>query len=174
MFTRPRLRMKDIYEATVYSAVISSVAGMLLGVGAIVAWILTYNQVTQAVADMLVAFTSNPIVFMMIVMGALLFLGMLMDAVPIMICLAPLLAPVAKQYGINEVQFGLIFVITCMIGLVTPPVGIVLFMTTGISGVKLEPLSKAVLPFVIWMILVVVLMVYFPWLTLWLPKVLGF
>jgi len=174
MFAKPRLRMKDIYEATVYSAVISSVAGMLLGVGAIVAWILTYNRVTQSVADMVVAYTSDPTVFMMIVMAVLLFLGMLMDAVPIMICLAPLLAPVAKQYGIDEVQFGLIFVITCMIGLVTPPVGIVLFMTTGISGVKLEPLSKAVFPFVIWMILVVVLMVYFPWLTLWLPKVLGF
>ena len=89
---KPRLRMKDIYDATVYSAVISSVAGMLLGVGAIVAWILTYNRVTQSVADMLVAFTSDPAVFMLIVMLALLFLGMLMDAVPIMICLAPLLA----------------------------------------------------------------------------------
>jgi len=174
LFAKPRLRMKDIYEATVYSAVISSVAGMLLGVGAIVAWILTYNRVTQSVADFIVTLTSDPSVFMLIVMGVLLFLGMLMDAVPIMICLAPLLAPVAKQYGIDEVQFGLIFVITCMIGLVTPPVGIVLFMTTGISGVKLEPLSKAVFPFVIWMTLVVVLMVYFPWLTLWLPKVLGF
>ena len=174
LLMKPRLRMKDIYEATVYSAVISSVAGMLLGVGAIVAWILTYNRVTQSVADFIVTLTSDPSVFMLIVMGVLLFLGMLMDAVPIMICLAPLLAPVAKQYGIDEVQFGLIFVITCMIGLVTPPVGIVLFMTTGISGVKLEPLSKAVFPFVIWMTLVVVLMVYFPWLTLWLPKVLGF
>jgi TRAP-type C4-dicarboxylate transport system permease large subunit len=130
--------------------------------------------VTQTLADMLVNFTSDPAVFMLIVMAALLFLGMLMDAVPIMICLAPLLGPVAKQYGIDEIQFGNIFVITCMIGLVTPPVGIVLFMTTGISGVKLEPLSKAVLPFVVWMIICVVLMVYFPWLTVWFPKLLGF
>jgi tripartite ATP-independent transporter DctM subunit len=174
LLMKPRLRMKDIYDATVYSAVISSVAGMLLGVGAIVAWILTYNRVTQTLADMLVNFTSDPAVFMLIVMLALLFLGMLMDAVPIMICLAPLLGPVAKQYGIDEIQFGNIFVITCMIGLVTPPVGIVLFMTTGISGVKLEPLSKAVFPFVVWMIVCVVLMVYFPWLTVWFPKLLGF
>ena len=171
---KPRLRIKDIYDATVYSAVISSVAGMLLGVGAIVAWILTYNRVTQSLADMLVAFTSDPAIFMLIVMLALLFLGMLMDAVPIMICLAPLLGPIAKQYGIDEIQFGNIFVITCMIGLVTPPVGIVLFMTTGISGVKLEPLSKAVFPFVVWMIICVILMVYFPWLTVWFPKLLGF
>jgi TRAP-type transport system large permease protein len=172
--SRPGLRFKDIYDATVYSAVISSVAGMLLGVGAIVAWILTFNRVTQSLADVLVALTSDPAIFMLIVMAALLFLGMLMDAVPIMIALAPLLGPIAKQYGIDDVQFGLIFVTTCMIGLVTPPVGIVLFMTTGISGVKLEPLSIAVFPFVVWMIMVVVLMVFFPSLTLWLPKLLGF
>ena len=78
---------------------------------------------------------------MLIVVVVLLILGMLMDAVPIMIALAPLLAPIAKQYGINDIQFGLVFVVTCLIGLVTPPVGIILFMTSSIAGVKLEPLS---------------------------------
>ena len=104
---------------------------------------------------------------------SLLVLGMLMDAVPIMIALAPLLAPIARQFGINDIQFGLVFVVTCMIGLVTPPVGIILFMTSSIAGVKLEPLSLAVLPFVVWMTAVVILMVFFPPLTLWLPKIIG-
>ena len=72
---------------------------------------------------------------MVLVVVVLLMLGMLMDAVPIMIALAPLLAPIAKQYGISDVQFGLVFVVTCMIGLVTPPVGILLFMTSSIAGV---------------------------------------
>jgi len=98
---------------------------------------------------------------------------MLMDAVPIMIALAPLLAPIAKQYGISDVHFGLVFVVTCLIGLVTPPVGIILFMTSSITGVKLEPLSLAVFPFVVWMTIVVILMVFFPPLTLWLPKLIG-
>ena len=71
-------------------------------------------------------------------------------------------------------QFGLVFVVTCLIGLVTPPVGIILFMTSSIANVKLEPLSLAVLPFVIWMTIVVILMVFFPSLTLWLPKLVGF
>jgi tripartite ATP-independent transporter DctM subunit len=172
--SRPRLRLRDLYDATLYSAVISSVAGMLLGVGAIVAWILTFNKVTQSLADVLVAFTSDPSVFMVIIVVALLFLGMLMDAVPIMIALAPLLAPIARQYGIDDIQFGLVFVVTCLIGLITPPVGIILFMTSSIAGIKLEALSAAVLPFVLWMIAVVILMVFFPTLTLWLPKLLGF
>jgi tripartite ATP-independent transporter DctM subunit len=171
---RPRLRLRDVYDATLYSGIVSSVAGMLLGVGAIVAWILTYNRVTQSLAELLVSITSDPSLFMLLVVGALLLLGMLMDAVPIMIALAPLLAPIARQYGIDDVQFALVFVIACLVGLVTPPVGIVLFMTSGISGVRLEALSLAVLPFVLWMIAVVVLIVFFPWLTLWLPKLLGF
>jgi tripartite ATP-independent transporter DctM subunit len=171
---RPRLRWRDLYDATLYSAVISAVAGMLLGAGAIVSWILTFNRVTQSLADALVALSVGPEVFMLIVVAVLLVLGMLMDAVPIMIALAPLLAPIARQYGISDVQFGLVFVVTCMIGLVTPPVGIILFMTSSIANVKLEPLSLAVFPFVIWMTVVVILMVFVPSLTLWLPKLVGF
>ena len=174
LVAKPRLKFKDLYDATVYSAVISSVAGMLLGAGAIVSWILTFNRVTQTLADFLVSVTDSPTVFMLLVAAALLILGMLMDAVPIMVALAPLLAPVAKQYGIPDVQFGLVFVVTCLVGLVTPPVGIILFMTSSIANVSLEKLSAAVLPFVIWMVLVVGLMVFFPAITLWLPKVTGF
>ena len=172
--SKPRLKFKDIYDATLYSAVISSVAGMLLGAGAIVSWILTYNRVTQSLADLLLSLAVGPTAFMLIVVAVLLILGMLMDAVPIMIALAPLLAPIAKVYGINDLQFGLVFVVTCMIGLVTPPVGIILFMTSGITGVKLEPLSVAVFPFVFWMVAVVILMVFVPSVTVWLPKLVGF
>lgn len=172
--SQPRLKLRDIYAATLYSAVVSSVAGMLLGAGAIVSWILTYNQATQSLADWLVALHLTPNVFMIAVVVVLLILGMLMDAVPIMIALAPLLAPIAAQYGISDIQFGLVFVVTCLVGLVTPPVGIILFMTSSITGVRLEPLSLAVFPFVVWMTVVVLLMVFFPPITLWLPKLLGF
>lgn len=174
LFSRPRLTLKDIYDATLYSAVISSVAGMLLGAGAILSWILTFNRVTHALSEMLVQLTTDPTVFMLLIAAALLVLGMLMDAVPIMIALGPLLAPIAQQYGVSDVQFGLVFVVTCLIGLVTPPVGIILFLTSSIAGVKIEALSAAVLPFVVWMIAVAVMMIVFPAITTWLPAVAGF
>lgn len=170
---KPRLKFRDVYEATVYSAIASSVAGMLLGAGAIVAWIMTFNGVTQTLADFLLSLTPSPIVFMLLVAGLLLILGMLMDAVPIMIALAPLLAPIAKIYGIADVQFALVFVITCLIGLVTPPVGIILFMVSSIANVRLERLSLAVFPFVLWMIIVLALMIFLPAVTLWLPGMMG-
>jgi tripartite ATP-independent transporter DctM subunit len=171
---RPGLRLRDLYDAVLYSAVISSVAGMLLGVGAIVSWILTYNRITQTLADVLVGLTTDPTLFMLLVVVLLLFLGMLMDAVPIMVALAPLLAPIARQYGVPDIQFGLVFVITCMIGLVTPPVGVILFMTSSIANISLERISASVFPFVVWMIAVVLLIVFAPPLTLWLPRLLGF
>jgi tripartite ATP-independent transporter DctM subunit len=174
LFASPRLRLRDLYDAILYSAVISSVAGMLLGVGAIVSWILTYNRITQTLADFLIGLTSDPSVFMALVVLVLLFLGMLMDAVPIMVALAPLLAPIAKQYGVPDVQFGLVFVITCLIGLVTPPVGVILFMTSSIANISLEKISATVFPFVLWMVAVVILIVLIPPLTLWLPALLGF
>jgi tripartite ATP-independent transporter DctM subunit len=170
---KPRLTLKDIYDATVYSAVASAVAGMLLGSGAIVSWILTFNGATQTLADFLLSLTSSPLVFMLLVALILLILGMLMDAVPIMIALAPLLAPIAVTYHIDPVQFALVFVITCLIGLVTPPVGIILFMVSSIANVSLERLSLSVLPFVIWMIIVLGLMILFPPITLWLPAAMG-
>jgi TRAP-type C4-dicarboxylate transport system permease large subunit len=147
---------------------------MLLGAGAILSWILTFNRVTHALSELLIQLTTDPTTFMLIIAAALLVLGMLMDAVPIMIALGPLLAPIAQRYGVSDVQFGLVFVVTCLIGLVTPPVGIILFLTSSIAGVKLEALSAAVLPFVVWMVAVVVLMILFPAVTTWLPAIVGF
>jgi tripartite ATP-independent transporter DctM subunit len=174
LLSKPRLRVKDLYDSAVYSALISAVAGMLLGAGAIVSWILTFNRATQTLADFLALLTKSPTVFMLWVVFALLILGMLMDPVPIIIALAPLVAPIAKQYGIHQIHFGLVFVVTCLIGLVTPPVGVVLFMTSSIANVKFEALSAEVFPFVIWMTIVVILMVFFPGITLWLPRLVGF
>jgi tripartite ATP-independent transporter DctM subunit len=168
------LVLRDLYDATIYSATISSVVGMLLGAGALLSWILTINRVTNALADGLVTLTADPTLFLALVALALLLIGMLMDAVPVIIALAPLLAPIARLYGIDDLQFALVFILSAMIGLVTPPVGIVLFMTSGIAGVTPERLALAIWPFVAWMILVVALIVVLPALTLWLPRFLGF
>ena len=155
-----QLRPKDVYDAVIYSAEMSSVLAMLLGAGAIAAWILTRNQATAQLAD--------PLFFLFVIAGTLLFLGMVMDATAIIIALVPLLAPVALSYGVPPLQFGLIFVMTVMVGLITPPVGIVLFLTSSISGVGIEAISRAIVPFVLWEISVVVLAILIPEISLWL------
>jgi tripartite ATP-independent transporter DctM subunit len=168
------LRLRHIYEAVVYSAEMSSVLALLLSAGAIVSWILTRNQATAQLTEFLAAISQDPLFFLFVIAGALVLLGMVMDATAIIIALAPVLAPIAVSYGVSSLQFGLVFVMTVMIGLITPPVGIVLFLTSSISGVPVEGISRAIIPFVLWEICVVILAILIPGVSLWLPGVFGF
>jgi tripartite ATP-independent transporter DctM subunit len=173
-FSKPQLKLKDIYDSIIYSAIISSVVGMLLATGAVISWLFAFDGVTQTLADFLTSVTNSPTIFLLLVMVALLLLGMVMDAVPIMVAIAPLLAPIAAQYGVPDVQFGLIFIVASMVGIVHPPAGVILFMTASLMNISVERLSLAILPFVGWLVLVVVLMILFPGLTTWLPALLKF
>ena len=169
-----KLRLIDLYEATAYSAVISSVLGMLIAAGAIVSWILTRNQVTQQLADFMASVTSDPTLFMVVVSVVLLLLGTVMDAVAIIIALAPILAPIAKIYGVPDLQFGVVFVLCCMIGLITPPVGVCLALTASVANISFEAISREIWPFVVCCMAVVGLIIVVPQLTMWLPRALGF
>ena len=169
-----KLRLRDIYDATVYSATISSVLAMLIAAGAIVSWILTRNQVTQQLADFVIGLTTQPMLFMVVVAIALLLLGTVMDATAIMIALVPMLAPIARIYGIDDLQFGVVFVVCCMIGLVTPPVGVVLALSATVANTSYSSVSREIWPFVVCCTLVVALLIVFPGLTVWLPHRLGF
>jgi tripartite ATP-independent transporter DctM subunit len=169
-----KLTWRHVYDAVVFSGVVSSVLGVLMGSGVIVGWILTRNRVTHQLTEWLVGWSSSPIAFMCLVAITLFILGCVMDATAIIVALTPLVAPVAAQYGIPDLQFGLVFVFTCMVGLVTPPVGVVLFMTCALVNISMETLSRAIVPFVVWMMLVVALLIAFPPITLFLPGLVGF
>lgn len=169
-----KLRLRDLYDATVYSASISSVLGMLIAAGAIVSWILTRNQVTQQLAEFVIGLTSDPVLFLAAVSIALLVLGTVMDATAITIALAPMLTPIARLYGIDDLQFGVVFVVCTMIGLITPPVGIVLALTATVADISFESISREIWPFVLCCIIVVALLIVFPGITVWLPHRLGF
>ena len=168
------LTLHHVYEAVVFSGIVSSVLGVLMGSGVIVGWILTRNRVTHHLTEYLVSWSRSPLAFMCLVAITLLLLGCLMDATAIIIALTPLVAPIAAQYGIHELQFGLLFVFTCMVGLITPPVGVILFMTCALVNLRLETLSRAIVPFVVWMVIVVALLIAVPPLTLFLPRLVGF
>lgn len=173
LYTR-QLAWRDVRDAIVYSAVVSSVLGMLMGSGVVIGWILTRNQIGQQLADWIRSISGDPIVFMLLAASLLFFLGMVMDATAIIIMLTPLLAPIASEFGIPDLQFGIVFVLTCMVGLITPPVGVILFMLCTIAELPLHVLSRAVIPFVIWILGLIVLIIFFPFLTLFLPRLLGF
>jgi tripartite ATP-independent transporter DctM subunit len=173
VFTRS-LRFRDIYDAMVYSAIISSVVGLLMGTGAIVSWIMTRNQVTLHLAEAIGALTTDPTLFLVLAALVLLALGTVMEATALIIAAAPILVPIARQYGVDDFQFGIVFILSCMVGMITPPVGILLYMTATIAELPLEQVFRATLRYAFAAMVLIGLVILIPQLTTYLPDVMGF
>lgn len=126
-----------------------SIVLILISTSSIFGYCLTTLHVPDMVANAIVGFSTNPIVIALLIDLILLFLGCIMDMAPIILIATPILLPIATSIGIDPVQFGIIMVLNCGIGLLTPPVGSVLFIGSAVSGVKMERVVKATLPFYI-------------------------
>ncbi len=168
------LKWRDIPPALVRSAVATSVVFMLIACSNAVSWLLTTQQVPSLVAQFLRAYASSPWVFLLIINIFLLIVGCLMDLSAAMIMLVPILAPIAVSYGVDPLHFGFVVTLNLTIGLLTPPVGAILFVVCGISKLSLERLVGAIWPFLVFQILVLFLVTYVPWFCVWLPRLLGY
>ena len=150
-----------------------SIVLILIATSSIFGYCLTTLHVPDMVANAIVGFSTNPIVIALLIDLILLFLGCIMDMAPIILIATPILLPIATSIGIDPVPFGIIMVLNCGIGLLTPPVGSVLFIGSAVSGVKMERVVKATLPFYICMIIVLMLLTFIPEVSLLLPRVFG-
>ena len=124
-------------------------------------------------ANAIVGLTNNPILIALLLNLILLVLGCIMDMSPIILIATPILLPIAQSIGIDPIQFGIMVILNCGIGLLTPPVGGVLFIGSGISGVPIERLFIHTVPFLLMMLLVLLMITYIPAITLTLPGLLG-
>ena len=150
-----------------------SIVLILISTSSIFGYCLTTLHVPDLAAKAIIGFSSNPIVIALLVDLILLILGCIMDMAPIILIATPILLPIATSIGIDPVQFGIIMVLNCGIGLLTPPVGSVLFIGSAVSGVKMERVVKATLPFYLCMIVVLLLLTFIPELSIGLPMLLG-
>jgi tripartite ATP-independent transporter DctM subunit len=147
--------------------------GMVLALvmtAAALAWCLSIARIPQLVTPLIVDTVGEPLLFLLAVNVLLLVIGCFMEALAAMLILIPILTPVAAQLGIDPIQFGLIFVLNLMIGTITPPVGVVLFITSKIAGISFEAMSRAIVPWLIPLLCVLVACSAWPPLTTWLPK----
>jgi tripartite ATP-independent transporter DctM subunit len=168
------LTIKALYAALRKTGIISSVVFLMMGVANVASWILTTQQVPQAAARAITALTSDPLVFLLLVNLLLLLVGCVLDTVAAMVMFGPLLIPMAAAFGIDPLHFGMVVVLNLVIGLVTPPVGICLFIASGLGKVPIEPVFKESLPFLAWLLVVLMAVTYFPGTFLWVPRALGF
>jgi C4-dicarboxylate transporter, DctM subunit len=136
-------------------------------------FLLTYEHIPQAIADWIVAQGFNWVTFLIVVNILLLVAGMFMEPASIILIMAPILFPVAAKLGIDPVHFGIILVVNMEIGMITPPVGLNLYVTSGIAKIGLTDTSRAVMPWLLSMLGFLILVTYWPALSLTLPRLLG-
>ena len=132
-------------------------------------WAMSISQFPQAIGAQIMGLSTNPLMILLFVNILLLIVGCFMEAIAAMLILIPILVPVAMKVGIDPVQFGVIFVLNLMIGTVTPPVGMVLFVTAKVAGISFERVTRATLPFLVPLLAVLAAITLWPPLTTWLP-----
>jgi tripartite ATP-independent transporter DctM subunit len=146
---------------------------ILIGFAAAFGYMMTLMQIPMKVTAFLTEFSDNKYVILLLINVLLLFLGTLMDMSPLILILTPILLPVVTALGIDPVHFGMIMMVNLGIGLITPPVGSVLFVGSAISKLKIGVITQAMLPFFVALLVVLMMVTYVPWLSLWLPKLMG-
>lgn len=136
---------------------------MLIVVGAaLFGWILAYEQIPQLLAESALALTENPFVFMVILNLILLLVGAVLEPTAAILIVVPVLAPMAEIYGIDPVHMGIVIIFNLMIGLLTPPVGLVLFVLNGVTGYRISEIIRSVVPLYLLMLVVLVLITFVP------------
>ncbi|KUP91509.1 TRAP transporter large permease [Tritonibacter horizontis] len=145
---------------------------VIVAASAIFGWILTANQVAQKFAGVLLTMTDSPTMIILVIMLIVLVVGCFMETIAAITILTPVLLPVAVQMGIDPVHFGIILILNLMIGLLTPPVGMVLYVLSKVSGVPFERCVMATLPFLAPLLFVLLLLTFVPALSMWLPTMI--
>ena len=148
----------------------NAVVLMLVMTASLMGWVLARAQVPQQLGALILGTTRNPLVILLMINIFLLIVGCFMEALAAMIILVPVFLPVIQSVGIDPVHFGLVMVLNLMIGTLTPPVGIVLFVVARVANLPFEVVTKATAPFLIPLIAVLALITVFPPLVLWLPN----
>ncbi len=165
-FVYREIPLKDLPKIFAESAFTSSVVMVIVGFAFVFAYALALMQAPQQIAAALRTVSSDPVVFLLLVNLFLFVVGMFMETFAAIIILAPVLAPVATQLGIDPVHFGLIMIVNLAIGMVTPPVGVNLFVACGIANITMEQLMRPLLIFLAVLIANMFVITYVPWLSL--------
>lgn len=165
-------KLKNIFTASL--AAIRSTSGifLIIAVAGIFSWVLTTLQASQQLSELIVSFSTHPLVFLYILSFTLLVLGCVVEGAPLYLVLVPLFAPAASKLGIDLVHFAVIFEICCLVGQLTPPVGITMYMVCQIGEVSVADYTRKILPFLGACLLVLILLIHFPGLAVWLPNLI--
>ena len=170
LFITRKMKLKDIYGALVNTLRLSGTLIILVAAGFVFARLLTIEEIPQALGRGIAGVSENGVVILLIIMAFMIFIGTWAETFSQIIVLTPIFLPVVTRLGVNPIHFGVLFVVTAEIGFLTPPFGANLFVGMKIAKISLEDISKSVLPFILTYVIVLVILVLFPEISLFLPR----
>jgi len=168
------LNVKQLYHLFRDTAKTTSVVGIIVGGALLLNYIVANQGVPFALADLLSSLDMSPLVFLITVTIAFLVLGAFLETPVLLLVLVPMLIPTVNALGIDRVHFGVVIVVNIMIGLITPPMGVMLFVINGLTGIPLGAIIRELWPFFIALTIALFVMVVFPETVLWLPRHFGY
>ena len=167
MFVYGEVRISDLYGLFISAAKTSSAVMFLVAAAFVSAWLVTIAQIPAQLADALRPLVHDKTLLMLVIMALVLVVGAALDFIPTVLILTPVLMPVIKEAGIDPVYFGVLFIMNNAIGLLTPPVGVVLNVVASVAGVSMREVTRGVWPFLLSQSFVLLLLVLFPALVMW-------
>lgn len=173
IFVFRTLKIKDFPDILMNTAKVTGFMMIFLATSTTFAYVLSTENVPIKVGAFLQSVTANKYIFLLIVNVVLLIIGCFLDTFPAILIFAPILAPIAIQYGIHPLHFGVVFCVNQLIGLNTPPIGTGLFIGSVVGKVSMEKLIVEVTPFTLTQLVIMLLITYFPFFTMWIPKLAG-
>ncbi|QDI92305.1 TRAP transporter large permease [Salicibibacter halophilus] len=170
-FVYRELKWKDIYDSFAEAALINATTVIIIGFSISFAYVLTIEQIPVTIADFITGISESPFVILLIMLVVLLIVGMFIDTISAIVVLTPILLPIATEVGVDPIHFGVVMVLSLAIGFVTPPLGVNLFVASGVGNVHFESIVRAAIPMIIVMILCLVLVAGIPALSMFLPEI---
>ena len=167
------LTWRDLYQMLARTALITGIVFLIIASASILGWWMTFEQIPQAIAEGFLSLSQNPATVIGMILLLLLVVGLFMDINAALIILAPVLAPLTAQIGMDPVHAGVMIILALNISLMTPPVGACLFVLSSVTGERIEAIAKALWPFLLVEIAVLVMIAYWEDLTLFVPRLLG-
>ena len=167
-----RLTLRNLWAAMYETMMMTTVIMFIIAFATAMGWLFAYEQIPQKVAESMLTLTNNKYIFLFLLITFLVIIGCVLEGIPALLITLPVLLPLADQFGIDRVHFGLIVVYGLLIGIVTPPMGIALYIMVEVAEVSFEEIVVAVLPYLIPLIAVLFLITYVPQITTYIPNIL--
>ena len=164
---------KDLPQVLLKSGETTAVVMLLIATSMAMSWVMSSEDIPQNISNALLSLSDNKIVILILINLLLLFVGVFMDMTPAVLIFTPIFLPVVTKLGVDPVHFGIMMVLNLCIGLCTPPVGSVLFIGVGIAKISIQQVIKPLLPLFLAMIVALALIMIFPEISLWLPRMFG-